>query len=81
VPVIITEKHLVASDKRMTYSDTKQKGFALRTTPNGVFTFYYQHLNEGDRQARLAPDRLSSRMDPGACAQRGNQARRVDRRW
>jgi Arm DNA-binding domain len=46
VPVCITEKHLVASDKRMTYSDTKQKGFALRTTPNGVFTFYYQHLNE-----------------------------------
>jgi hypothetical protein len=46
VPVLIIEKHLVASDKRMTYSDTKQKGFALRTTPNGVFTFYYQHLNE-----------------------------------
>src|SRR3954451_9776873 len=44
--VFITEKHLVASDKRMTYSDNDQKGFALRTTPNGVFTFYYQHLNE-----------------------------------
>jgi integrase len=46
VPVLITEKHLVASAERKTYSDTKQKGFALRTTPNGVFTFYYQHLNE-----------------------------------
>jgi integrase len=46
MPVFITEKHCVASDKRMTYSDNNQKGFALRTTPNGVFTFYYQHLNE-----------------------------------
>ena len=46
MPVVITDKHLVASDKRMTYSDKNQKGFALRTTPNGVFTFYYQHLNK-----------------------------------
>lgn len=46
MPVIITDKHLVASDKRMTYIDKDQKGFALRTTPNGVFTFYYQHLNK-----------------------------------
>jgi hypothetical protein len=46
VPVFITEKHLVGSDERMTCSDTKQKCFALRTTPNSVFTFYYQHLCE-----------------------------------
>ena len=46
MPVLITEKHLAASDKRKTISDSKQLGFALRTTPNGVFTFYYQHLNK-----------------------------------
>jgi integrase len=45
--VKISEKHLKAEAKRRTYSDSEQKGFALRTTPNGVFTFYYQHLNEG----------------------------------
>lgn len=48
VPVFITEKHLVAGSERKTYSDggpKGQKGLALRTTPNGVFTFYYQHLN------------------------------------
>jgi integrase len=44
--VFITDKHLNASDKRQTYSDNKQLGFALRTTPNGVFTFYYQYLNK-----------------------------------
>jgi integrase len=48
MPVFITEKHLVAGTERKTYSDggpKGQKGFALRTTPNGVFTFYFQHLN------------------------------------
>jgi hypothetical protein len=44
--VFITEKHLVAGEERKTYSDNKQLGFALRTTPNAVFTFYYQHLNK-----------------------------------
>jgi hypothetical protein len=54
VPVFITEKHLVGSDERMTCSDAKQKCFALRTTPNSVFTFYYQHLCEttGKREPR-----------------------------
>ena len=37
MPVFITDKHLKASDNRKTYSDSKQKGFVLRTTPNGVF--------------------------------------------
>jgi Arm DNA-binding domain len=46
MPVTITKTHLVVSDKRMTYIDKEQKGFALRTTPNGVYTFYYQHLNK-----------------------------------
>src|SRR5437763_9597598 len=46
MPVFITEKHLVVSAERKTISDNKQLGFALRTTPNGVFTFYYQHLNK-----------------------------------
>jgi integrase len=46
MPVFITEKHLKADTKRQTYSDSDQKGFVLRTTPNGVFTFYYQHLNK-----------------------------------
>ena len=46
MPVFITDKHLKASDTRKTISDNKQLGFALRTTPNGVFTFYYQHLNK-----------------------------------
>jgi len=44
--VLISEKHLKKSDSRKTYSDKDVKGFALRTTPNGVFTFYYQHLNK-----------------------------------
>lgn len=43
--VFITDKHLKASNVRKNYSDSDQKGFALRTTPNGVFSFYYQHLN------------------------------------
>jgi integrase len=46
MPVYITDKHLKKSDTRKTYSDSKVQGFALRTTPNGVFTFYYQHLNK-----------------------------------
>jgi hypothetical protein len=46
MPVFITDKHLKASTTRKTYSDNKQLGFALRSTPNGVFTFYYQHLNK-----------------------------------
>jgi len=46
MPVFITKNHLVASAERKTISDNKQLGFALRTTPNGVFTFYYQHLNK-----------------------------------
>src|SRR3954464_2758636 len=55
MPVLITEKHCVASDKRKTYSDKKQRGFVLRTTPSGVFSFYYQHLNEktGKREWHL----------------------------
>jgi integrase len=44
--VFITDKHLKAGPARKTYGDNKQPGFALRTTPNGVFTFYYQHLNK-----------------------------------
>jgi integrase len=47
MPVLITDKHLRKSDTRKTYSDSKQQGLVLRTTPNGVFTFYYQHLNKG----------------------------------
>ena len=52
MPVFISDKHLKASPARKTYSDNKQLGFALRTTPNGVFSFYYQHLNKatGKRQ-------------------------------
>jgi integrase len=46
MPVFITDKHLKASTTRKTYSDNKQLGFALRTTPLGSFTFYYQHLNK-----------------------------------
>jgi integrase len=45
MPVLITVKHLKASATRKTYSDSKQMGFVLRTTPNGMFSFYYQHLN------------------------------------
>jgi integrase len=50
--VYISKAHLRAGAERKTYSDSDQKGFALRTTPNGVFTFYYQHLNKktGKRQ-------------------------------
>jgi integrase len=44
--VLISEKHLKAGESRKTYSDKDVKGFALRTTPNGVFTYYYQHLNK-----------------------------------
>jgi len=32
--VFIAEKHLLAGEERKTYSDNKQLGFALRTTPN-----------------------------------------------
>jgi integrase len=46
MPVLITDRHLKKSDTRKTYSDSKQQGFALRTTPNGVFSFYFQHLNK-----------------------------------
>jgi integrase len=46
MPVFITDKHLKAGETRQTYSDSEQKGFVLRTTPNGVFTFYYQYLNK-----------------------------------
>ena len=46
MPVFIGEKHLKAGETRQTISDTEQKGFALRTTPNGVFTYYYQFLNK-----------------------------------
>jgi integrase len=46
MPVFISDKHLKASDTRQTYSDNKQQGFVLRTTPNGVFSFYYTHLNK-----------------------------------
>jgi integrase len=45
----ITNADLVASNTRLNISDcpTKgQKGFVLRTTPNGVFSFYYQFLNK-----------------------------------
>jgi hypothetical protein len=45
--VLITEKHLKTSNTRKTISDSEQKGFVLRTTPNGAFTFFYQHLNKG----------------------------------
>ena len=46
MPVLITDKLLKATDKRETYSDTKQKGFVLRTTPKGTFSFFYQRLNQ-----------------------------------
>lgn len=46
MPVHIGEKHLKKSDTRKTYSDKDVRGFALRTTPLGGFTFYYQHLNK-----------------------------------
>ncbi|MEY9588591.1 putative DNA-binding transcriptional regulator AlpA [Bradyrhizobium yuanmingense] len=45
----ITDDHLKASATRQNISDCPargQKGFVLRTTPNGVFTFYYQYLNK-----------------------------------
>ncbi|MDA9539239.1 hypothetical protein ACM41_24375 [Bradyrhizobium sp. CCBAU 21362] len=45
----ITDDHLKASDTRQNISDCPvkgQKGFVLRTTPNGVFTFYFQFLNK-----------------------------------
>src|ERR1700756_5069674 len=46
MPVHIGEKHLKKSDTRKTYSDKLVQGFALRTTPLGAFTFYFQHLNK-----------------------------------
>jgi Arm DNA-binding domain len=46
MPVFITDKHLKASTTRQTISDSDQKGFVLRTTPNGVFTFYYTYLDK-----------------------------------
>jgi integrase len=49
MPVFITDKHLKAGDKRETLSDggpKGQKGFVLRTTPNGKFSFFYQYLNK-----------------------------------
>jgi len=51
MPVFIAEKHLKAGTTRRTISDSEQKGFVLRTTPNGVFTYYYQFLNK----SRLNP--------------------------
>jgi integrase len=58
MPVYITDTHLKAGETRQTYSDggpKGQKGFVLRTTPNGVFTFYYQYLNKktGKREWEL----------------------------
>jgi integrase len=44
--VHIGEKHLKKSDKRKTYSDKLVQGFALRTTPLGSCTFYFQYLNK-----------------------------------
>jgi integrase len=46
MPIFITDKLLKATETRKTYSDSDQKGFVLRTTPNGVFTFFYQYLNK-----------------------------------
>ncbi|QOZ68910.1 tyrosine-type recombinase/integrase [Bradyrhizobium arachidis] len=51
----ITDLHLKASETRQNISDCAtrgQKGFVLRTTPNGVFSFYYQYLNK----KRLHPE-------------------------
>ena len=51
----ITDAHLKASATRQNISDDPvrgQKGFVLRTTPNGVFSFYYQFLNKN----RLHPE-------------------------
>lgn len=67
MPVFISEKQLKAPpDKAKTYSDSDQKGFVLRATPNGVFSFYYQHLNKktGKRDWHLIgspPDWTSER--------------------
>lgn len=47
--VLITKNHLKADTVRKTISDCPkkgQKGFVLRTTPNSVFTFFYQYLNK-----------------------------------
>jgi hypothetical protein len=76
MPVFITDKHLKASTTRKTYSDNKQLGFALRSTPNGVFTFYYQHLNKktGKRDWDVIGTYLSD-VDTGAGAQRGHPPR------
>ncbi|MET3995069.1 integrase [Bradyrhizobium sp. S3.9.2] len=49
MPVFITDKHLKAEASTKTYSDggpKGQKGFVLRATPKGAFTFYYQYLNK-----------------------------------
>ncbi|MET3308137.1 tyrosine-type recombinase/integrase [Bradyrhizobium diazoefficiens] len=51
----ITDLHLKASNTRQNISDCPvkgQKGFVLRTTPKGVFSFYYQYLN----RKRLHPE-------------------------
>ena len=49
MPVFITKDHLKTPNKTKTYSDDAakgQKGFVLRATPNGVFSYYYQYLNK-----------------------------------
>jgi integrase len=48
--VHIGEKHLVKGTKRKTYSDKLVQGFALRTTPLGKFTFYFQYLNKATKK-------------------------------
>jgi hypothetical protein len=77
MPVLISDRHLKAGDTRQTYSDTKQKGCVLRTTPNGVFTFYYQAPQHGDREARLAYDWHTPGLEHQPSAQRGDQAHRA----
>jgi integrase len=44
--VYISEKQLVKGTSRKTNYDSEVKGFTLRTTPNGVFTFCFQWLNQ-----------------------------------
>jgi integrase len=57
MPVHIGEKHLKRGTTRKTYSDSTVKGFALRTTPQGTFSFYYQHLNKHRLDAKGKPKR------------------------
>ena len=47
MPVLISEKQLKTKppNKTKTYSDTKQKGFVLRHTPNGALTFFFVYLD------------------------------------